>query len=455
VSAPILISSSAVIQQLPKKTLVTDKTSLLLRLGLAVVIFIVIAAIFQPWKLLAPKAAAAPTETHSPAPTVKIARPAPATTASVTLPATIRPWQTTTLYSRVTGYLKTWEADLGAPVKAGQVLAVLETPELDQEVAAAQAQAAEAAAAMVQAQAELTEAELELKVAIAQLARVRAEVELSRSQLARREKLLVTHAISQEEFETAQRDLEARTADIAAAESDVARRRSNLKTRAAIIEVRQATAASKQSNVERLKELQAFKRIVAPFDGIVTSRTAEIGMLVAAGAEPLFTIQDMNRVRIQVQVPQTNAAAMTLGDKVLVSIPESKAAVIEATVTRFASSIDSVNRTMLAEIELMNQSHSLQPGSYAQVTLTSAQDSRLWTVPSNTIQMRVAGPHVAVVNESNRVTLKPITLGRDLGSRITVASGIQGNERLIVNPRDDLVNGTPVSVDGADQVVQR
>ena len=454
-SAPILISSSAAIEPLPKKTLVTYKTSLLLRLGLAVVAFLVIAAIFQPWKLLAPKAAAAAEEASAPAPTVKIARPAPATTASVTLPATIRPWQTTTLYSRVTGYLKTWEADLGAQVKAGQLLALLETPELDQEVAAAQAQAAEATAATVQAQAELVEAESELKVASAQLARVRAEVELSRSQLTRREKLLVTRAISQEEYETAQRDLEARTADIAAAESDVARRRSNLKTRAAIIEVRQATAASKQSNVDRLRELQAFKRIIAPFDGIVTSRTAEIGMLVAAGTEPLFTIQDMNRVRIQVQVPQTNAAALNLGDKVLISIPESKAAVIEAAITRFAPSIDSVNRTMLAEIELLNQTHGLQPGSYAQVTLTSAQDSRLWTIPSNTIQMRVAGPHVAVVDASNRVVLKQLSLGRDLGGRVTVVAGINGHERLIVNPRDDLVNGTPVSVESVEQVAQR
>jgi len=204
-----------------------------------------------------------------------------------------------------------------------------------------------------------------------------------------------------------------------------------------------------------LKELQAFKRIVAPFDGTVTSRTAELGMLVTAGVEPLFTIQDMSRVRIQVQIPQTNAATMAVGDHVRVSIPESSAAAVDATVTRFASSIDSASRTMLAEIELENQAGTLQPGSYAQVTLTSGQDSRLWTIPSNTLQMRVAGPHVAIVDQSNRVMLKQISLGRDLGGSITVLNGISGQERLIVNPRDDLVNGAAVTVENTEQVAQR
>jgi multidrug efflux pump subunit AcrA (membrane-fusion protein) len=446
VSATLLISSTAATIQrraFPLRTMFVAGS--LLAAGV----------VFQPWKLLGDKPAVAAPVAHDVAPNVKTAQPTLATTNNVQLPATVRPWQSTILYSRVTGYLTKWEVDLGSKVTAGQVLAQLETPELDQEVAAAQAQASEATAAAVQAKAELTEAESELNVTIAQLARVRAEVENSRTQLVRREKLLSSRSISMEEYETAQKDFEARTADIHAAEADVVRRRSNLKTRAAVIEAREATAKSRLASVERLKELQSFKRIVAPFDGVVTKRTAELGMLVTAGSEPLFTIQDMSRVRVQVQIPQSQAANTAVGNRVIVTIPEANRAATEATITRFASSIDSANRTMLAEIELENQNQTFQPGSYAQVTLTTTQDGRLWTIPSNTLQMRINGPHVAVIGQASRVEIKAVTLGRDLGGRVVVLAGIKGDEQLVVNPRDDLLHGAQVNVGNGPQVAQR
>jgi multidrug efflux pump subunit AcrA (membrane-fusion protein) len=401
-------------------------------------------ALFEPLKALSEPVPTA--EQPKKNLTVNVSRPEPAATTNVVLPATIRPWQVTTLNSRVTGYLTAWHADLGARVKAGDVLAELETPELDQEVAEAQAQAAEAVAAVVQAQAEQTEADAAVNSSAAELVKAKAEVELAKSLLGRREKLLASRSISQDEHETFQKQWEARQADVTAAESEVSRRRKNLETRAAVIEARQATAKSRQANVERLKELQGFKRIVAPFEGIVTERSAEVGMLVSAGKEPLFVLQDMSRVRVQVNVPQANSAQTHVGSEATVSLPESTAAAIRSTVTRVSQSVDSTSRTMLAEIELDNAQHGLQPGSYVQVSLATPQAGTAWTVAVNTVQMRVDGPHVAVVTRDDSVELKPVTLGRNLGNRVVVTEGIHGDERLIVNPSDTLTSGARVEV---------
>jgi len=377
--------------------------------------------------------------------TVKVERPTAASTSEVVLPATLRPWQTTTLHARVSGYLTAWHKDFGATVKAGEVLAEIETPELDQELAEGEATAAEAMSAVVQAKAERQEAEAELNVAEAQWNRARADAELAISQLARREKLLVSNSISQEEYDTFQKQVQARNADVAAALSDVARRRTGLSTKAAVIEAREAAAKSRQANVERLKETLRFKKIVAPFDGRVTGRTAEVGMLVTAGKESLFVVEDMTKIRVQVNVPQAYAAQTTQGTQVVVRMPE-VSATTAATVTRTADSVDSASRTMLAEIEVENADRRFQPGSYAQVTFTARQNGSALTIPSSTLQMRVEGPHVALVNERNEVEVRRVELGRDLGKRIVVSKGLQGNERLIVNPDEDLRDGLSVRV---------
>jgi multidrug efflux pump subunit AcrA (membrane-fusion protein) len=457
IEAPPRRSASHPIVNSPSRPL--DGGSRRWRLALLAAMAVASVAFLQPWKAW-PLGTPA-TESHAPAAalTVKIDRPTPATASSVVLPATVRPWATTTLHARVSGYLTAWHKDLGAQVKAGEVLAEIETPELDQEVAESQALADEALAAAVQAKAERLEGQAELRVAEAQLARVLAETELVKSQLKRRERLLASQTITQEEYDTFARQFEARVADGSAAKADVARRRTNLDTRAAIVAARQATAASRQANVERLKELQRFKHIVAPFDGVVTQRTAEVGLLVNAGQEPLFVVEDMRRVRVQVNVPQTHAAHTAAGVAATVRLPESGLPALQASVTRVADSVDATSRTMLAEVELDNGSRAFQPGAYAQVTLAMPPDAQSWTIATSALQMRVDGPHVAVLDESNAVQLKPVTLGRDLGSRVVVVAGIAGGERLVVNPRDTLTNGTRVHVErqaeSASTVAQR
>ncbi|HZN35967.1 MAG TPA: efflux RND transporter periplasmic adaptor subunit [Pirellulaceae bacterium] len=413
--------------------------------GFAVLGGMALAAGVEAWR--SEQAASAAVESHvEPAKTVTILRPTPAAHSSVTLPATFRPWQTATLHARASGYLTAWHRDLGAVVKAGELLAEIETPELDQEVAEGEALASEAAAAAVQARAERTEAEAELKVVEAQLARVQAEYELGKSQLSRRDKLVQSRSISQEELDTYQRQLQARAAEVAAAQSDVARRRTNLQTRAAIIAAREATAKSRQSNVERLKELQAFKRIVAPFDGVITGRIAEVGMLVTAGKEPLFVIEDLSKIRVQLSVPQTYAMQTAPGVAATIRLPESQTQPVMAAITRIAESVDAASRTMLAEIELDNVEHHFQPGSYAQVTLAAPQSSSSWSIPTNALLMKTNGPHVALVNDQNQIEVKRVTLGRDLGDRVIVAEGIHGGERLVVNPGDGVATGVQVVV---------
>jgi multidrug efflux pump subunit AcrA (membrane-fusion protein) len=402
-------------------------------------------AAFQPWKSLdaTPAAETSLVETLR---TVRVDYPTPASTSNVMLPATFRPWQTTELHSRVSGYLATWHRELGSTVKAGDLLAVLETPELDQELAEGQALASEASAAVIQAQAERIEAEADLNTAEAQLLRAHAEAELARTQLIRKERLLTKQVIAQEEYDISLKERDARIADVAAAKADLRRRQTNLQTRAAIIEARQATSKSRNSNVERLQELQRFKRIVAPFSGTVTRRTAEVGMLVTAGKESLFVIEDMSRVRVQINVPQTYALQTVPGVEAIINVPESSVKSVRGTITRVAKSVESTNRTMLAEIEIENSTLRLQPGSYAQVALNTPQNGALWTIPTNTLSMRVDGPHIAVVNEGDQIAMRKVHLGRDLGNRVVVVDGIQGSERLVVNPGDDLINGLQIQV---------
>jgi multidrug efflux pump subunit AcrA (membrane-fusion protein) len=416
---------------------------------LATAILATLFAARQPWKTVASTASVA-ANGHTAgevAKVVSIATPARASAASVALPATLRPWQSTTLHARVSGYLAAWHRDLGARVKAGELLAEIETPELDQELAEGIALAHEAEAAVTQATTEKTESEADLKVAEAQLVRAEAEAALAQSQLVRREQLFSKNVITREEYDTFRKDVDARQADVAAVKSDVARRQANLQTRAATINARQATANSRGANVERLRQLQIFKKIVAPFDGVVTRRSAEVGMLVTAGKESLFTLEDTSRIRVQVNVPQTYALQTVPGGSATLSVPESSSQPATATITRVADSVDSNNRTMLAEIELDNRAHRYQPGSYAQVALSTSQVEQNWTIPTNTLSMRVDGPHVALVDNQNRVEIKPVSLGRDYGRSIVVLDGIRGNERLIINPSDSLSSGLRVQVE--------
>ncbi len=165
-------------------------------------------------------------------------------------------------------------------------------------------------------------------------------------------------------------------------------------------------------------------------------------MLVTADREALFVVEDLSRIRVQVNVPQTYAMQTSPGVAATITLPESNVPPVQAEITRIAESVETASRTMLAEIELDNATHRFQPGSYAQAALAAPPNGAAWTIPTNTLSMRVDGPHVALVTSENQIELKRVTLGRDLGGRVVVVEGIRGGERLIVNPRDDLMDGS-------------
>jgi RND family efflux transporter MFP subunit len=379
---------------------------------------------------------------------VTVTHPEQQRAGSVRLPATVEAFQSARLFARVPGYVKAWHAEIGQEVTRGQLLVEIDTPELDQELLQARADLSVAKTAVSQAEAELRESEAALDLARADRARSRADVALAQSRLRRREALLAKNAATADDLDTATRDYDARQADLAATEAGITRQLANLETRKAVIEARKSSVESQLANVRRLEQLQSFRRIEAPYDGVVTNRQVEIGNLVSATAagEPLYEVAQVNRVRVQVAVPQSEAAAVHVGSAVTVRIPERPGQEVVAKVTRTSQSVNPTTRTLLAEIEIPNPQNALSPGLYADVQFETQAPDATWLVPSNTVRMQVDGPHVVVATDEGRLSVQSIRLGRDYGRHVAVLEGVNGGEQLVVNPTDDLQTGMSVEV---------
>lgn len=369
---------------------------------------------------------------------------------TLTLPANIDARQTTLLYSRVNGYLKSWSADIGQRVKQGQAIAEIDTPEVDQELKQARANLGQGRAELDTAKAELQEAQANVKQADADIARAKANREYARTVLRRTEDLLRQRAISEQEVDESRRDNDARQAEQDAAESQRKTREAMVATQVAKIKSREATVASLEANVRRLEELEAFKVIRAPFDGVVTRRRAEIGILVSAGsavlASELFAIAQTDALRIRLNVPQSEAMCIQTGQETRVLVAEYPNRVFKAKVARTSQSIDTASRTLMVELELSNTDQALLPGTYAQVLLTVVRPEPRWTIPATSLVNRPDGLRVAVVDDRGVVRLVPVALGRDYGITIEVLSGLRGSEKLIANPADDLAENETVSI---------
>ncbi len=382
--------------------------------------------------------------------TVLVIAPERATFGKTTLPATLQPYQATDLFARVNGYLKRWKVDIGARVKAGDVLAEIDTPELDQELRQAEAVWKQGEAELKQAIAELEEAKADVTLADANVARVKAQVQFAASVAVRSDELVRQRAVAPQEHDGTVKDLEARRAEHDASKAELSRRKTSLSTRAAMIESKRATLESRAANVQRLMDLQNFQRVTAPFDGVVIRRLAEVGMLVASGSgtgtKALFSLAQDDVLRVQVAVPQAFSASIKTGDVAEVDVPEYPGRVFAAKVRRTASSVEPASRTLLVELELPNADHFLLPGIYARVKMTSRAAIAPLVVPANVLLMRNEGPFVASVDSAGRVRLHKTGLGRDMGNKVEVTSGLTGEERLIVNPTDDLHDGMQVVV---------
>jgi RND family efflux transporter MFP subunit len=312
---------------------------------------------------------------------------------TLVLPGNIQAFSTAPVYARVTGYLKTWYTDIGATVKAGQTLADIETPDLDQQVVAARGN-------------------LDIAVANQDLAALTAK---------RYESLFAQNAIAAMVKDQA---VGALNADIAA-------------TRAA------------RGNLGQLEAEEAFKKIVAPFDGIVTSRATDVGALITVGASataPLFTVSDIRRLRIYVNVPQNDSALVQPGMTAKFTVPQYPGRDFTATLATTAESVNSTNGTLLAEFHIDNADLALKPGDYAKIDLVMPSRANALLVPASALMFRDGGMSVAIVGPGGRVVMKPITIGRDLGSSVEVSAGLARNDRVVDNPPDFIVQGSLVRI---------
>ncbi|KVC87968.1 efflux RND transporter periplasmic adaptor subunit [Burkholderia ubonensis] len=310
------------------------------------------------------------------------------------LPGTLRGYVEAPIYARASGYVRRWNADIGAQVKQGGVLAELDTPELDHELTQAQAQRQQASAALA----------------------------LARTSYNRAQQLRTRDAVSQQELDDRQGAYSQNLANLAAADA----------------------------NVKRLSELKGFQNIIAPVNGIVTQRNVDVGDLVNAGnsgtGRALFTVVQADKLRLYVQVPQTYAQQVALGQHVSVTQPELAGQTFDGVVTHTAQAIDIVTRTLQIEITLPNADGKLMPGAYVTASLPMASAARL-TLPSNTLLFRSEGASVAVVDANGRVRLQPVTIARTLGKTLEIGTGVNPGDRVVLDPSDGLAAGDKVNVE--------
>ena len=332
-------------------------------------------------------------------PTVLLVHPEKGSTSVVlTLPGNVQAYMQSTVYAQVTGYLKRWLVDIGTPVKEGELLAEIETPALDQQLRAAQA----------------TQGQNQASVDLAQVTADRYN------------KLLDTHAVSQQ---------------------DVDQYNGNLA-------VAQANLAAAKANVAGLEKTEAFKEVYAPFDGVLTTRKVDVGDLINSGtgssSQALFVISQTNTLRVYVQVPEMYSDEMIFGlpaKLILASNPDQPVA---GTLVRTSKTIDPASLTLLSEVDIDNHDGKLFPGGYAQVRFDLTLPQPPVVLPGNTLIFRSQGTQVGVVDSDNIVHLKDIKIGRDFGTKIEVESGVSENDNVILNPSDSLMNGEKVQVKKQD-----
>jgi RND family efflux transporter MFP subunit len=329
---------------------------------------------------------------------VSVIRPelgSPAT--DLTVPGFVQAYSESPVYARINGYLRVWNADIGAHVHKGQLLAVIEAPEVDQELSHARAM----------------------------LAQAQANLELATVTAARYRDLIKSNSVSQQEVDNNNQNLNSQTANVQAASAEVG----------------------------RLDQMQGFEKIYAPFDGVITARKTEVGDLINAGnsglGAELFRISNITMMRVFVNVPEVYSEAIAPGVHASMEVASLSDRQFTGTVARTSNAIGMNSRTLLTEVDVPNPKGELFPGAYAQVHFHLSLKTVPLVLPGNTILFQAQGPQVGVVNGQNRVELRKVTLGRDFGNRVEILGGISQPDAVIANPPDYLVDGMSVAVQTA------
>lgn len=329
------------------------------------------------------------------------------TAREIVLPGNIQAFTLAPIYARTTGYVKSWTHDIGSHVHKGDLLAVIETPELDQELAQAKAD----------------------------LATAKANAGLAKITAGRYQDLIGDNAVSQQDTDNAVSQLQARNTAVSAAEA----------------------------NVHRLEELQSFERIEAPFDGVITARNLDIGQLISASGstnspgagivssnKEIFDISAINTLRVFINVPQVYAPDAKKGVTATLTLPQYPGRTFKGTLVRTSDSVDPTTRTLLAEVDVDNRSGELLPGSYAEVHLNVSNGAQALIVPISAVILEPDGLHLATVDASHHAHILRVTPGRDFGASMEILSGLQPNQPVIANPPDSLTEGEEVRVVSGD-----
>src|SRR5271169_1360187 len=322
----------------------------------------------------------------------------------IVIPGDMQPYTDAPIFARTNGYLKKWYADIGANVKAGQLLAEIDSPEVDQQ----------------------------LQSARADLATAQANMNLAAVTATRYKDLLKTDSVAQQDVDNANGNFEAR----------------------------RTTVESAQANVKRLQDMQSFEKVYAPFDGVITARNTDIGQLIDSGSSggtsrELFHIAAVDRLRVFVNVPQFDSPQIKPGlraDLVLTEFPGRR---FPGTVVWRSGAIDSTSRTLLTEVDVDNPAHLLKPGGYVEVHLKLPSPVNTFTLPVNATIFKSAGLQVATVKSDKTIALIPVTPGRDFGTEIEIVAGLKGDELVVLNPSDSLTEGTPVRLAEPQAPAQR
>lgn len=368
-------------------------------------------------------------------------------TSDLELPGNTEAINVARIYARASGYIRQRRVDIGARVKAGQVLAVIESPELDQQVEQARANLEQTRAALTQAQANLEQAHAGVNQAGANVVQARANQEIAATTNDRWTRLVSRGVLPKQAGDERRTALAAREAETQAAMAAAKTADAAVSSRNADVLAAKANIDAQAANVRRLERMQAFERVLAPFDGVVTERKIEQGDLVAAdsgGDRNLFSVAQGRILRIQVNVPQAFAVDLRQGQPAEVFIRERPNQKYTGKVARTAQALNASSRTLLTEVQVDNANGELLPGMYAQIKFALSRFHPAILVPGNALIANSAGTRVVVVGPDNRAHYQSVQVGRDMGSEVEILSGLAGTEQLIANPPDTLVEGQTV-----------
>jgi RND family efflux transporter MFP subunit len=335
---------------------------------------------------------------------------------NLTLPGTIQPVTEAPILARADGYLKSRRVDIGDRVRAGQLLAEIDAPEIDQQIRQAESAIEQAQAAVEQAMANLEQG--------------KANRDLARLTADRWKTLAAQGVVSQQENDQYQAQFTSQNANVQALDKAVAAQRSNV--------------AAMKANLARLQEVQSYRAVKAPFDGVITLRNVDVGALVNAGTTLLYRVAQTGTLRVYVNVPQNDANTLHVGQPASLTISNFPGQHFRGTVARLANALDPASRTMLVEVDLDNGNGLLLPGMYADVELNSRRPNPPLLVPAQALIVRTDGAQVAVVQQDGTVHLQKVAIGKDYGDRVEIVQGIDEGTNIVTAPRDEVKEGAKI-----------